>query len=113
MITPSAEHPPPEQEQPYPGRAVAVAFAKEDADLSIAYLSEREDDDPRDTAGPAIFPGKKVGTFGSQVPVGRAAHPDEITPVLCLLRQRAALQLLLGRGARARRRGDAARVTAE
>jgi NAD(P)-dependent dehydrogenase (short-subunit alcohol dehydrogenase family) len=29
---------------------------------------------------PAIFPGEKVGTFGSQVPVGRAAHPDKIGP---------------------------------
>src|SRR5438067_13086241 len=87
MITPSAEHPPPEQEQPYPGRtaemdprprdemrdyegrgllagaralitggdsgigrAVAVAFAKEGADVAIAYLSEQEDDDARHTA---------------------------------------------------------------
>jgi hypothetical protein len=98
MTTPSTEQPPPEQEQPYPGRtaemnpqprdemrdytgrgllagtralvtggdsgigrAVAVAFAKEGADVAIAYLSEQEDEEP----------------------------------VLRLLRQRAALQLLL------------------
>src|SRR5438552_4249500 len=87
MPTPSAEHPPPEQEQVYPGRtaemdpqprdemrdyegrglltgtralitggdsgigrAVAVAFAKEGADVAIAYLSEQEDEDARHTA---------------------------------------------------------------
>ena len=32
------------------GRAVAVAFAKEGADVSIAYLSEQEDEDARHTA---------------------------------------------------------------
>jgi NAD(P)-dependent dehydrogenase (short-subunit alcohol dehydrogenase family) len=29
---------------------------------------------------PAAFPGEKVGKFGSQVPMGRAARPDEIAP---------------------------------
>ena len=29
---------------------------------------------------PATFPGEKVGKFGSQVPMGRAAQPDEIAP---------------------------------
>jgi NAD(P)-dependent dehydrogenase (short-subunit alcohol dehydrogenase family) len=29
---------------------------------------------------PATFPGEKVGSFGGQVPMGRAAHPDEIAP---------------------------------
>jgi NAD(P)-dependent dehydrogenase (short-subunit alcohol dehydrogenase family) len=33
------------------GRAVAVAFAKEGADVAIAYLSEQEDEDARHTAG--------------------------------------------------------------
>ncbi len=32
------------------GRAVAVAFAKEGADVAIAYLSEQEDDDAAHTA---------------------------------------------------------------
>jgi Enoyl-(Acyl carrier protein) reductase len=83
---PSADNPPPAQQQPYPGtagdmsprpademrdstgrgllggralttggdsgieRAVAVAFAKEGADVAIAYLSEQEDGDARHTA---------------------------------------------------------------
>jgi NAD(P)-dependent dehydrogenase (short-subunit alcohol dehydrogenase family) len=29
---------------------------------------------------PATFPPEKVGSFGQQVPMGRAAHPDEIAP---------------------------------
>jgi NAD(P)-dependent dehydrogenase (short-subunit alcohol dehydrogenase family) len=29
---------------------------------------------------PATLPGEKVSQFGSQVPMGRAAHPDEIAP---------------------------------
>jgi NAD(P)-dependent dehydrogenase (short-subunit alcohol dehydrogenase family) len=33
------------------GRAVAVAFAREGADVAIAYLSEQEDQDARHTAG--------------------------------------------------------------
>lgn len=85
--SPSASHPPPAQQQPYPGRtgemrpeprdemrgyvgrglledrralitggdsgigrAVAVAFAKEGADVAISYLSEQEDADAHDTA---------------------------------------------------------------
>lgn len=85
--SPSAAHPPPAQQQPYPGRTgqmtpepkdemrayvgrgllegrralvtggdsgigrgVAVAFAKEGADVAIGYLSEQEDADAHDTA---------------------------------------------------------------
>lgn len=45
------------------GRAVAVAFAKEGADVAIGYLSEREDADARHTA-------KLVETAGSRcVPI--------------------------------------------
>ncbi len=29
---------------------------------------------------PATMPREKVGSFGQQVPMGRAAHPDEIAP---------------------------------
>src|SRR5205823_3160102 len=84
---PSADSPPPAQQQPYPGsademspqpademrgytgrglldgrralitggdsgigRAVAVAFAKEGANVAIAYLSEQEDGDAHHTA---------------------------------------------------------------
>ena len=87
MSAPSADQPPPKQEQEYPGRtsemepkpndemrdyegrgllsgaralitggdsgigrAVAVAFAKEGADVSITYLSEMEDEDAAHTA---------------------------------------------------------------
>ena len=87
MTTPSEQHPPPAQEQEYPGRtagmdpaprdemrdyegrgllagtralitggdsgigrAVAVAFAKEGADVAIAYLSDIEDEDAAHTA---------------------------------------------------------------
>src|SRR5437763_14801138 len=40
------------------GRAVAVAFAKEGADVAIAYLSE--DDDARHTAGLIEAEGRKA-----------------------------------------------------
>jgi NAD(P)-dependent dehydrogenase (short-subunit alcohol dehydrogenase family) len=100
VTTPSAEHPPPDQEQPYPGRtgemdpgprdemrdyegrgllagaralitggdsgigrAVAVAFAKEGADVSIVYLSEQEDDDARHTAELVGQAGRRCATF--------------------------------------------------
>ena len=29
---------------------------------------------------PSTFGADKVGSFGEQVPMGRAAHPDEIAP---------------------------------
>jgi NAD(P)-dependent dehydrogenase (short-subunit alcohol dehydrogenase family) len=87
MSTPSAEQPPPAQQQEYPGRtsemeprprdemrdyegrnllsgvralvtggdsgigrAVAIGFAKEGADVAITYLSEQEDEDAAHTA---------------------------------------------------------------
>ena len=41
------------------GRAVAVAFAKEGADVAISYLSEQEDDDARHTAGLVAEAGRR------------------------------------------------------
>jgi short chain dehydrogenase len=59
------------------GRAVAVAFAKEGADVAIAYLSEQEDEDARHTAGLVEKAGHRCVTIrgdlaedGSQVPMG-------------------------------------------
>jgi NAD(P)-dependent dehydrogenase (short-subunit alcohol dehydrogenase family) len=42
------------------GRAVAVAFAKEGADVAIAYLSEAEDGDARHTTGLIEAEGRKA-----------------------------------------------------
>lgn len=98
--TPSAEHPPPAQEQRYPGRtgemdpaphdemrdyqgsgllagqralvtgadsgigrAVAAAFAKEGADVAIAYLSEMEDEDASHTAKLVREAGRRCATI--------------------------------------------------
>jgi NAD(P)-dependent dehydrogenase (short-subunit alcohol dehydrogenase family) len=100
MTTPSADQPPPEQEQEYPGRtaemdpaprdemrdyegrglltgtralitggdsgigrAVAVAFAKEGADVAIAYLSETEDEDAARTAELVAQTGQRCVTI--------------------------------------------------
>jgi NAD(P)-dependent dehydrogenase (short-subunit alcohol dehydrogenase family) len=45
------------------GRAVAVAFAKEGADVAIAYLSEDEDEDARHTAKLIEAEGRKAVTI--------------------------------------------------
>ena len=100
MTAPSEQHPPPKQEQDYPGhtaamdprprdemrdyegsgllagrralitggdsgigRAVAVAFAKEGADVAICYLSEQEDEDARHTAELAGQAGQRCVTI--------------------------------------------------
>ena len=52
------------------GRAVAVAFAKEGADVSIAYLSEQEDEDARHTA-------ELVGRAGQRCVTVRADLAEE------------------------------------
>jgi NAD(P)-dependent dehydrogenase (short-subunit alcohol dehydrogenase family) len=52
------------------GRAVAVAFAKEGADVAIAYLSEQEDEDARHTA-------KLVGKAGQRCITIRADLAEE------------------------------------
>jgi NAD(P)-dependent dehydrogenase (short-subunit alcohol dehydrogenase family) len=63
------------------GRAVAVAFAKEGADVAIARLSEDEAPGPVWTPLiPATMPAEKVASFGGDVPMQRAAQPDEIAP---------------------------------
>ena len=54
---------------------------------------------------PATFDANRVSSFGSQVPMGRAARPPgRDRPVLRLLRQRADVQLLLRRTPRPHRR---------
>src|SRR6266516_2715368 len=45
------------------GRAVAVAFAKEGADVAIAYLSEQEDGDARHTAALVEAAGRRCVTI--------------------------------------------------
>jgi NAD(P)-dependent dehydrogenase (short-subunit alcohol dehydrogenase family) len=45
------------------GRAVAVAFAKEGADVAIAYLSEQEDEDARHTVSLVQEAGRKCVTI--------------------------------------------------
>jgi NAD(P)-dependent dehydrogenase (short-subunit alcohol dehydrogenase family) len=116
MSTPSTQ-PPPEQEQPYPGRtqemdprprdemrdyegrgllagaralitggdsgigrAVAVAFAKEGADVAITYLSEQEDQDAARTADLVEAAGKRCVTIrGDLAEEGNCQHAVEAT----------------------------------
>ncbi len=103
---PSAENPPPAQQQPYPGRtgqmaprpademrdyagrglldgrralitggdsgigrSVAVAFAKEGANVAIAYLSDQEDADARHTAGLIAAAGRRAVTIRGDLAV--------------------------------------------
>ncbi|XVQ11509.1 SDR family oxidoreductase [Spirillospora sp. CA-255316] len=54
------------------GRAVAVAFAKEGADVAITYLSE--DDDARHTAGLVEREGRRCFTFGGDLAEERHAR---------------------------------------
>ncbi|MDX6393187.1 MAG: hypothetical protein QOJ73_4250 [Streptosporangiaceae bacterium] len=60
------------------GRAVAVAFAKEGADVSIAYLSTREDTDARHTAGLVQAAGRRCAAIRGDLAVegncGEAVH---------------------------------------
>jgi NAD(P)-dependent dehydrogenase (short-subunit alcohol dehydrogenase family) len=104
MTTPSSQQPPPEQEQPYPGRtaemdpqprdemrdyqgrgllsgrralitggdsgigrSVAIAFAKEGADVAITYLSEQEDEDAAHTADLVEQAGRRCVTIRSDL----------------------------------------------
>jgi NAD(P)-dependent dehydrogenase (short-subunit alcohol dehydrogenase family) len=52
---------------------------------------------------PSTFDEEKTASFGEQVPMGRAAQPDEIAPSY-VLRVERALELLQRRGTRAHRR---------
>jgi len=51
------------------GRAVAVAFAKEGADVAIAYLSEIEDEDAAHTAELAAAAGQRCVTIRGDLAV--------------------------------------------
>jgi NAD(P)-dependent dehydrogenase (short-subunit alcohol dehydrogenase family) len=97
------------------GRAIAIAFAREGADLLIAYL-EGEDEDAAVTASlveerglsatvaergirvnsvapgpvwtpliPATMPEEMVESFGQQTPLGRAGQPAELAPAYVFL----------------------------
>lgn len=73
------------------GRAVAIAFAREGADVVISYLNEH--DDVNSVAPgpiwtpliPATMPPEKVESFGSDVPLGRPGQPAELAPAYVLL----------------------------
>lgn len=77
-----------------PGRAVAIAFAREGADVLIFYLDEHED--AQDTARlvevagqkamiPSDMPVEQVKNFGSEVPLQRAGQPAELAPTHVML----------------------------
>lgn len=51
------------------GRAVAIAFAKEGADVAITYLSEKEDEDARHTAELVRQAGRQCVTMRSDLAV--------------------------------------------
>jgi hypothetical protein len=80
------------------GRAVAVLFAREGADVAIVYLDEDEDAMATKRAveaegrrcialsgDPADKPPKAVAKFGSETPMKRAAQPEEIAPAYVFL----------------------------
>ncbi|MGH3404574.1 MAG: SDR family oxidoreductase [Streptosporangiaceae bacterium] len=51
------------------GRAVAIAFAKEGADVAIAYLSEQEDDDAKHTADLVGEAGRRCVTIRTDLAI--------------------------------------------
>ena len=59
------------------GRAVAAAFAKEGADVAIAYLSEDEDDDARHTVGLIEQEGRRAASFRADL-----ADPENCVKVV-------------------------------
>src|ERR671916_2613424 len=54
------------------GRAVAIAYAREGADLLISYLNEQEDEDARDTAGHVEAAGRRCVLVPGDI--AEAAH---------------------------------------
>jgi len=92
------------------GRAVAVAFAKEGADVAIAYLEEHED--ARRTADELGHLDILVNNLAYQEPRrSSTAASRRHRPELRLLRLGAALRLLPRRGACPHRWRDAAGLT--
>lgn len=97
------------------GRAVAIAFAREGADVAIGYLAEEQEDAdetarwvreagracvlvPRGIRVNAVAPGpiwtplqpatqppEKVAKFGQDTPLGRAGEPAEVAPAFVFL----------------------------
>ena len=93
------------------GRAVAVRYAREGADVAIGYLPEEDDDAQRTREsveregtrcllipgatkalcmqlierGIAGLPAEKVAKFGTQSPMGRPAQPEEVAPAYVFL----------------------------
>jgi len=62
------------------GRAVAVAFAKEGADVAIAYLSEQEDEDAQHTAELVAQAGHRCATIRADLAVeGNCQHAVDRT----------------------------------
>lgn len=69
------------------GRAVAVLFAREGADVTVTYLNEHQD--ARETQRMVKAEGRsgpeKVESFGSDVPLQRAGEPMEVAPAYVFL----------------------------
>ncbi|OBI55060.1 SDR family oxidoreductase [Mycobacterium sp. E787] len=93
------------------GRAVAIAFAREGADVLISYLNEDDDAAIANFSAslaqllgdkgirvnsvapgpiwtpliPSTMPPQSVESFGDNVPLGRAGQPAELAPIYVLL----------------------------
>jgi NAD(P)-dependent dehydrogenase (short-subunit alcohol dehydrogenase family) len=71
------------------GRAAAIAFAREGADVALSYLPQ-EEEDAREVVWTALQPSggqtqEKVQHFGETAPLGRPGQPVELAPVYVLL----------------------------
>ncbi len=72
------------------GRAVAIAFAREGADIALSYLPEEQGD--AEVPGPIwtpIQPAMKapedLAELGKEAPLARAGQPAELAPAYVLL----------------------------